>query len=57
MAIKSTQQKLEQCRGLIDTRDVSDWENGFLKSVCNRDVALTEKQLEVLDRIYSKHFA
>jgi hypothetical protein len=44
-------------RGLIDTRDVSDWENGFLRSVTAREGPLTERQLETLDRIYNKHFA
>lgn len=60
--MKSVLQKLSQCAGLIDTKDVSEWENGFLKNVverCESDdtTVLTEKQVEVLDRIYNKHFA
>lgn len=56
--MKSTAQKLEQCSGLIDTKDVTPWENEFLSSVCARGPdRLTDKQVEVLERIYSKHFA
>ncbi len=60
--MKSVAQKLQQCEGLIDTRDVNDWENGFLKGLVasSRDgdtTHLTQKQVEVLDRIHGKHFA
>jgi hypothetical protein len=54
--VKSIQQKLKQLEGLIDTNDVTDWENEFLKSVVSR-FNWTEKQLEIIERIYSKHFA
>ena len=33
--MKSLGQKIEQISGLIDTKDVSHWENGFLKNVCD----------------------
>ncbi len=52
----SIQRKLAQLQGLIDTVDVTDWENVFLKSVCQRS-NWTEKQLEIIERIWSKHFA
>lgn len=60
--MKSVRQKIQQCEGLIDTRDVNDWENGFLKglaaSTTDGDTThLTQKQVEVLERIYGKHFA
>lgn len=61
--MKSLGQKIKQCGGLIDTADVSAWENEFLQSVVSRtndgaDTArLTEKQVECVERIYSKHFA
>jgi hypothetical protein len=59
-AMISIQQKAKKCEGLIDTRDVSDWENSFLISVCNKvreGKELTDKQLEKLEDIYDKHFA
>jgi hypothetical protein len=48
--------------GLADTTDVSDWENQFIKSVVEKTrngdntTALTEKQIEVLERLHAKHF-
>jgi hypothetical protein len=56
----SLQKKASLCRGLVGTKDVNDWENKFLDSVCDRvrdKQSLTEKQEEALDRIYQKHFA
>ena len=54
---------VKKCAGLVDTTDVSDWENQFLKSVVektgegNNTTSLTEKQISVLERIYGKNFA
>jgi trehalose-6-phosphate synthase len=54
---------VKQCMGLIDTRDVTDWENNFLKSIKqrtdegNNTSSLTENQITVLERLYNKHFA
>lgn len=59
----STNLMLEKAKGLVDTHDVTDWENGFLKSVLERaregarPDLLSEKQVETLERIYAKHFA
>lgn len=59
----STNTMLKQCAGLVDTKDVTDWQNGFLKSVLersengNRPDLLSDKQLEVLESIHSRHFA
>ncbi len=61
MASLNTQVK--KCAGLIDTTEVSDWENQFLTSVNeqtdegNNTSSLTEKQVICLERIYRKHFA
>lgn len=61
--MKSLAQKIKQCEGLIGTRDVTDWEGEFLQSVVDRSSAgedttrLSPKQVEVVERIYSKHFA
>ena len=59
----STNTMLKQCAGLVDTTDVTDWQNSFLKSVLarsengSRPDLLSEKQLEVLESIHSRHFA
>ena len=53
---------VKKCAGLVDTTDVSDWENQFLKSVVEKTAqgdnttSLTEKQIGVLERLYSNHF-
>lgn len=54
---------VKSCSGLIDTKDVSDWENNFLTNIAERTrdgdntTSLTERQIEILERIYKKHFA
>lgn len=54
---------VKRCSGLIDTNDVSDWESDFLQSIIERTnegdntTSLTEKQIDVLERIFNKHFA
>lgn len=54
---------IEHCAGLIDTKDVSDWEDEFLQNIVERTEngkrtsALSEKQVQVVERIYRKHFA
>lgn len=59
----SVRTMLIQLAGLVDTRDVSDWENGFLKSVLRqsengaRTSPLSEKQLERIEQLWRKHFA
>lgn len=55
--------KVQQIEGLHDTSDVSAWENEFIASVVTKTQngkdtrALTDKQIEVIERIWSKHFA
>jgi len=54
---------LKQVAGLVDTKDVSAWENRFLKSVLERSQngtrssLLTGNQAETVQRIWEKHFA
>lgn len=54
---------VKRCAGLIGTKDVSDYEDEFLKSIVKRTnegdntTRLTEKQIDVLERIYEKNFA
>lgn len=58
----STNSILQRCAGLIDTTDVSERENGFLKSVWERSEQgkrpdkLSGPQLEWLTDIHEKHF-
>lgn len=50
-------------KGLHGTKDVSDWESRFIGSVwdmtaCGKDTnGLSEKQVEIIERIHDKHFA
>lgn len=61
--MKSIGQKIRQATALIDTKDVSDWENQFLKDMRRktndgeRTTHLTEKQVGAIENIYGKHFA
>jgi len=54
---------VKKVAGLADTRDLSDWENQFVKSVVEKTAdgdnttSLTEKQIDVLERLFDKHFA
>lgn len=49
--------------GLQDTKDVSEWESEFIWSVVEKTdngkctTALSGKQVEVIQRIYNKHFS
>lgn len=53
---------VKKCSGLLGTKDVNDWEERFLSDICERTddgdntSMLTERQVESLERIYSKHF-
>jgi hypothetical protein len=55
--------KVKQILGLQDTSDLNPWENGFVESVAEitkdgeRTTGLSDKQVEVVERIWSKHFA
>lgn len=58
--MKSVSQMAEQCEGLIDTSDVTPWENEFLKSVVEKEAErpgyLSAPTVEKLKQIYDKHF-
>ena len=65
--MKSLAMKIEQIEGLLGTKDVSDWETGFIESIVERCKAnaqtikdtrgLTSKQVEIVERIWGRHFA
>ncbi|MGC4059392.1 MAG: hypothetical protein QM749_00435 [Aquabacterium sp.] len=54
---------VKRVAGLTDTRDVSDWENEFIKNIVARTnngdntSMLTERQIERLEEIFDKHFS
>ena len=62
MANVSLGAMLRQMAGIVDTRDVSDWENRFLKNVLERTgqgmrtSILTSDQAEKVEEIYGRHF-
>ena len=54
---------IKQCSGMLGTKDLSDFEEDFMASICNQTrngdntTSLTEKQITVLERIFNKHFS
>lgn len=59
----STNNMLKQVSGLLDTKDLTDWEHSFVENVWNVSAEgthpekLSSKQVETLERIWKKHFA
>lgn len=55
--------QVKRISGLLDTKDLSDWESDFVQSIVERTndgdntSSLTEKQIECLERIHNKHFS
>lgn len=55
---------IEQLDGLRDTDDLSEWEQGFVTNIVERYLLakkdtrwMTGKQVDVVERIWRKHFA
>ena len=54
---------VKRVAGLEDTTDVNDWENQFIKNIVRQTNdgddtrSLTERQIERLEELFSKHFA
>lgn len=61
--MKSVGAKVKQLAGLLGTRDVTEWEDGFIQSIVARtnegeDTSrLSGPQLDTIERMWSKHFA
>lgn len=61
MASLNTQVK--HVAGLVGTPDVNPWEETFITSIVRQTEngkdtsSLTEKQVDVLERLYERHFA
>lgn len=61
--MKSVNVMVQQIAGLVSTKDVSGWESAFITNVVGQTHGgketqlLTYEQVEVVQRIYDKHFA
>lgn len=61
--MKSVGQMIKQIAGLEGTKDVTEWEDGFIHGVVvwsdngEKTSHLSDKQVAVIERIYRKHFA
>lgn len=53
---------VKKVAGLVGTRDVTPWEDFFIRSVLEKTsngdntTSLTEKQIDVIERLHGKHF-
>lgn len=54
---------VKRVAGLAGTKDVTDWENRFIHNVVRQThdgdntTSLTENQVDVLERLYERHFS
>ena len=61
--MKSVGQMIKQIAGLRGTKDVTEWEDNFIRGIVEwtddgeKTSHLTERQVAVVARIYRKHFA
>lgn len=58
----STTTMIRRLSGLLDTRDLSEWEQQFVESLvakldAGKVTSLTERQVETLERLHGRHFA
>lgn len=58
----STTTMIRRLSGLLDTRDLSEWEQQFVRSLveklnAGKVTSLTERQVETLERLHGRHFA
>lgn len=57
----STTTMIRRLSGMLDTRDLSEWEQQFVRSLvekldAGRVTSLTERQVENLERLHGRHF-
>lgn len=60
--IVSTATMIQRLRGMLGTKDLSEWEQRFVESLvekldAGRVTSLTERQVETLERLHGRHFA
>ena len=54
---------IKRISGLVGTQDVTEWENDFIQNVCTKSsygqitIGLSDKQIEIIERIHNQHFA
>jgi hypothetical protein len=54
---------VKQLSGMLGTDDLTDWEKGFVQNIDERSdngkhtLLLTDNQTEIIERLWSKHFA
>ena len=58
----STTTMILRLSGMLDTRDLSEWEQQFVRSLvekldAGKVTSLTERQVETLERLHGRHFA
>ena len=58
----STTTMIQRLAGMLGTKDLSDWEQGFVTTLKRyvderRVTELTDKQVEALDQLHERHFA
>ncbi|SDR16783.1 hypothetical protein [Paraburkholderia tuberum] len=58
----STTDMIKKLSGLLGTKDLTEWEQGFVRQLdairsAGRVTSLTDKQVERLDELHAKHFA
>ncbi len=58
----STTTMIRRLEGMLGTKDLSDWEQGFVETLvakleAGRVTQLTERQVETLERLHGRHFA
>lgn len=61
--MKSIGAMLQAVSGLLGTKDISEWEAGFIRNCMETSKGgtltshLSDKQVEIVETIFSKHFA
>ena len=58
----STTTMIRRLEGMLGTKDLSDWEQGFVETLvekldAGKVTSLTERQVETLERLHGRHFA
>ncbi len=54
---------IKRISGLAGSRDVTDWESEFIRNISTRTndgvktTGLSDKQIEIIERIHNQHFA
>jgi hypothetical protein len=61
--MKNIKTGLQKLHGMVDTKDLTPWQNNFIKSIWNQTkqgtvtASLSPNQIETMESIHDKHFA